>query len=384
MKNIALLGSTGSIGTQTLDVVSHLEDFFKIRSLAAGKNIALLSEQAEKFSPEKISVADEEDAKILRKKFLDIKIFSGEEGLCKLASDDDVDIVVNAVVGAAGLMPSLCAIKNGKRLCTANKESLVMAGELLTSLARKTGAEIFPIDSEHSALWQAMLSGEKSEIKRLILTASGGPFFQKNVDLKKITPQDALKHPNWSMGKKITIDSATMMNKTLEIIEAHWLFNIPPEKIDVLIHPQSIVHSIVEFVDGSQIAQMSIPDMRLPIQYALTYPRRYSSSVGTLELWRNAKLEFFKPDTEKFPALKLAYRVLKLGGTAPAILNAANEVAVSAFLEEKIAFNHIFNIVESAIEDVKPEPADSIEKILTANEVAKKYAVEKIMSVEQG
>jgi len=372
-RNIAILGSTGSVGTQTLQIVRGLADRFSVVALSAGKNVELLSEQIEEFQPLYVGIADYENAGLLKEKFPDIMIFSGDDALIKLASFSDIHIVVNAIVGSAGLLTSWYAVNSGKRLCTANKESLVMAGELLTATAEHTGASIFPIDSEHSALWQAMLAGKRAEIKRLILTASGGPFWDKDIDFSQITPQQALNHPNWTMGKKITIDSATMMNKALEIIEAHWLFDIPPEQIEVVIHPQSIVHSIVEFIDGSQIAQLSLPDMRLPIQYAITYPERLASPIPTLELSEINKLEFFTPDEEKFPALKLAYRVLEMGGTAPTILNTVNEVAVHMFLQGKLMFSQIIPIVEQALQEISIKPIDSIETVFEADKISKKW-----------
>ncbi len=364
VRRVAILGSTGSIGVQTLDVISKMGDTFEVFAITAGKNLSLLAEQVEKFQPSLVCIVDEGDADVLRNMFPAIEVLCGDEGLCAVAADERVDVVVNAVVGSAGLMPSWAAVSSGKRLCTANKESLVMAGELLMSKARETDAQVFPIDSEHSALWQAMLSGKRSEIKRLILTASGGPFWNADVNFDEVSPEQALTHPNWSMGTKITIDSATMMNKALEIIEARWLFDIPPERIDVLIHPQSIVHSIVEFIDGSQIAQMSIPDMRLPIQYALTYPSRMPSAVKPLELHEIGKLEFYKPDLEKYPSISLAYEALRRGGTAPIVLNAANEVAVEMFLEGRIKFSQIYELVSRALNEVESREVKSVEEIV--------------------
>ena len=378
MKNIAVLGSTGSIGTKTLDVVSELGDKFRIVALSAGANVELLREQIKRFNPLVVSIASSNDADELRRKFHNLEILTGDEGLAAIASDKRIDIVVNAVVGAAGLNPSWNAVCAGKRLCTANKESLVIAGALLTQRAKETGAQIFPIDSEHSALWQAMLSGKKSETKRLILTASGGPFWGKDIDFDKVTVEQALAHPNWAMGSKISIDSATMMNKALEIIEAHWLFDIPPECIEVVVHPQSIIHSIVEFVDNSQIAQMSLPDMRLPIQYALSYPIRFPSPISLLNLQNVKQLEFFNPDNKKFPSIQLAYRALSMGGTASATLNAANEIAVDAFLKGKIKFSRISQLVEEALTNIPVVNADSIEAILIHHDSVCRWTIERI------
>ncbi len=378
-RKIALLGSTGSIGRQTLEVVEHLGGAVEVRSLAAGRNLSLLEEQILRLRPKLVCVADEEDAKKLSRRFPQVEVYFGAEGLERLAADEEVDTVVNAVVGRAGLAPSWRAVAEGKRLCTANKESLVMAGEVLTRLASQTGAQIFPIDSEHSALWQAALAGKREEIKRIILTASGGPFWGKKIDPASITPEDALEHPTWRMGPKITVDSATLMNKGFEVIEARWMFDIPPERIDVLIHPQSIVHSIVEFVDGSQIAQMSLPDMRLPIQYALTYPQRLPSPVKPLRLEELCRLEFFAPEQEQMRVLSLAYRVLEVGGTAPTILCTTNELAVRAFLAGRISFDKIIELAERALEEVvwKPlphdKPRDALEAVLEADKAAEEW-----------
>jgi len=377
-KKIAVLGSTGSIGTQTLDVIRMHSDRFKVQSVAARSNLELISKQIKEFTPEKAFISNKDLACVLRARFPDIFVLSGEDGLCMLAQDREVDTVVNAIVGASGLIPSLCAVRAGKRLCTANKESLVMAGEILMSLAGQTGSKIIPIDSEHSALLQAMLSGSHSEISRLILTASGGPFFGKDVDYDTLKPEQALNHPNWSMGPRISIDSATMMNKALEVIEAHWLFDIPSEKIDVVIHPQSIIHSIVEFVDGSQIAQMSIPDMKLPIQYALTYPERLESTINALNLEDLEKLTFYPADRETFPALELAFKALEIGGTASAILNAADEIAVNAFLNGKIRFSEITSLVQECMNSIKIIHRISLEDILDADRTARDWMEERI------
>ncbi len=375
---IALLGSTGSIGTQTLDVVRHLAGRVKVVALSAGRNVELLARQIEEFSPRVVGVADCEDVDKISAKFPQIEVLCGDDALKEIPRLDDVDVVVNAVVGSAGLLPSWYAVVAGKRLCTANKESLVMAGEILMREAKSRGAEIFPIDSEHSALFQAMFSGKKSEIRRLILTASGGPFWNYSGPLEEITPQQALAHPTWSMGAKITIDSATLMNKGLELIEAHYLFDIPPEQIDVLIHPQSIVHSIVEFVDGSQIAQMSYPDMRLPIQYALTYPERLPSPIRYLDLFDVEKLEFYRYNPDRFPAIEVARQALSMGGSATVVLNVVNELAVWAFLDGAIRFTDIVVYVIEALKDIKVRKILSIVDVFEVEDEVRRWWDEKI------
>lgn len=366
LRNVAVLGSTGSIGTQTLDVIEHLGTKFNVFALSTEKNTELLFYQCRKFNPEILVVGDEGLVPSLKNLFPDKEIMVGEDGLCYVARHPDVHIVVNAIAGSSGFMPSIEALQSGKRLCIANKETIVMAGKFLMDIAKTTNAQIFPIDSEHSALWQASLAGEKKEIARIILTASGGPFFGKDVDWESVTPEEALAHPNWHMGKKVSVDSATMVNKALEIIEARWLFDIEPEKIDVLIHPQSVVHSIVEFVDGSQIAQLSTPDMRLPIQYSLTYPCRFKSPVKNLDISLIGHLDFYTPDMDKFPALKLAYRVLNYGGTAPAIFSTVDEEAVTAFLNGKIKFSQIVPICERAVEEIPFESECTVKSIMNA------------------
>jgi 1-deoxy-D-xylulose-5-phosphate reductoisomerase len=351
MKKITLLGSAGSIGKQTLDVVSRLDERFEIYGLASLNEVDILAEQIERFRPKAVAMADPEAAKILESRVFDsgVEILYGEDGVVELASRSEADIVVNAIVGAAALKSSFAALRKGVRLCSANKESLVIAGHLLIPAVEASGAELVPIDSEHSALLQASLAGEKREIHRLILTASGGPFLDKDVDFEQISAMEALQHPNWSMGAKISVDSATMMNKGLEVIEAHWLFGIPTDKIDVVVHPQSIIHSIVEFIDGSQIAQASLPDMRLPIQYALTYPERTACPISHLNLAEIGCLEFREPDFRRFPSLILAYDALEAGGSAPCILNSSNEAAVALFLAGRISFAEIPRIINRAM-----------------------------------
>ncbi len=376
MKNVVILGSTGSIGKNALKVLSSFADRFSVFGLSTNTNVKLLEEQIKRFRPKMAVIADEESFRNFPQNY-HTEMLCGMDGLKRLTSHPRVDLVINALVGSVGLLPSLKALEAGKNLAIANKESLVMAGELLIGKAQKEGVEILPIDSEHSAILQCLQSGKKEEVKKLILTASGGPFLRKNKEeLKEITVQEALSHPTWEMGKKITIDSATLMNKGLEVIEAHWLFGIPPDRIQVLIHPQSIIHSMVEFVDGSVIAQMSLPDMKLPIQYALFYPQRVFSNNTSLDLVKTGQLTFLKPDTEKFPCLHLAYRALKMGGTAPAVLNAANEVAVEAFLACRIAFTNIQKIVQETLRQHQTKLSPHLDDILNADRWAKQTAKE--------
>jgi len=376
MKNVVVLGSTGSIGKNTLEVLSRFPDRFSVWGLSTHTNTALLEEQIRRFRPKMAVIADERSFQRFPRNH-DTEILGGVDGLKKLASHPQVDLVINALVGSVGLLPSLEALDKGKNLATANKESLVMAGELLMKKARQKGGEILPIDSEHSAIKQCLLSGKRQEVKKIILTASGGPFLWKDhKELEKITVDEALSHPTWEMGRKITIDSATLMNKGLEIIEAHWLFEIPPDRIKVLIHPQSIVHSMVEFVDGSVIAQMSVPDMKLPIQYALFYPERVFSHNTSLDLAKTSNLTFLEPDYERFPGLRLAYRALQMGGTAPAVLNAANEVAVEAFLTNRIGFAQIVKTVERVLNQHRVILSPGLEDILDADRWAKGKAEE--------
>jgi len=344
---LALLGSTGSIGTSTLDVVAASEGRFAVHVLAAQRDVASMLEQAKRFRPAWVALADPIAAAGIGSADLPpgTRLAVGETAIGELAASDDVDRVVSAIVGAAGLRGTWAAVEAGKTVALANKESLVMAGPLVTDLAGRTGATILPVDSEHSAIHQAMASGGKGEVAKVVLTASGGPFRQTPAAaMKSVTPDEALRHPTWSMGRKITIDSATMMNKALEIIEARWLFDLPADRIKVVIHPQSVVHSMVEFVDGSVIAQLSPPDMRLPIQYALEYPRRRSGPARRLDWSEALRLEFEPPDPERFPALLLGQQAAARGGTAGAALNAANEVAVEAFLAGTIRFTDIAEI----------------------------------------
>ncbi|MEW6583992.1 MAG: 1-deoxy-D-xylulose-5-phosphate reductoisomerase [Nitrospirota bacterium] len=355
MKHIAILGSTGSIGRNALTIVSRHRDLFKVIALTAGKNIDLLERQIRLFSPEVVAVADEEAAHALEKKIgrrgsSTLRILAGEEGVAAAAAHKKSDFVLSAIVGSAGLAPTLAAIRSGKTIGLANKEALVMAGKIMMREADKYEATIIPVDSEHSAIFQCVEGRRRSDVRRIILTASGGPFAETNkCDLRDITPAQALNHPRWKMGRKITIDSATLMNKGFEVIEAHHLFGLPPEKIDVLVHPQSIVHSIVEFSDRSCIAQMSVPDMKAPIAYALTYPERLGDVIHGLSLHEVGSLTFRKPETRCFPCLTYAYEALREGGTMPCVMNAANEVAVQAFLKGLVRFTEIPRIIKKTM-----------------------------------
>ncbi len=347
MKKISILGSTGSIGTQALEVVSCLQEEIQVISLAAGKNLELIKKQINKFTPKKVSVTKKEDAILLSKDFPNLEIFYGDEGLVKLATDEEIDTVLVAVSGKIGLLPTIEAIKKKKRIALANKETLVIAGDIVMSLAKEYETEILPVDSEHSAIFQC-LNNSQNKPKKLLITASGGPFLRKTKnEINNATVTDALKHPKWNMGKKITIDSATLMNKGLEVIEAHHLFNMDYDNIKVVIHPQSIIHSAIEHNDGSVIAQLGIPSMHIPIQYALLYPKRVEGiETESFDFAKIAQLTFEEPDFEKFPALKLAFEAGKKGKTFPCVLNAANEEAVLAFLDNKIKLSDIIKIVE--------------------------------------
>ena len=376
-KIISILGSTGSIGKNTLRVVSRYPERFKVAGLAAGSNIRALESQIRIFKPEVAAVSDEYAAQMLRKKNLPAEILSGVQGLMEVATLRRADTIVSAISGSTGLMPTFAAIKAGKDIALATKEILVMAGEIIMAEASKRGVRIIPVDSEHSAVFQCIDARNHKEIKRIILTASGGPFLRKNIsELKTVIPREALKHPNWFMGKKITIDSATLMNKGLEVIEAYHLFNLPVNKIDVILHPQSIIHSMVEFIDGSIMAQMSVPDMKGPICHALSYPERLSHVLPSLDMAKIGELSFEKPDGKRFPCLQLAYKALKTGGTMPAVLNAANEEAVDAFLNKKIPFTKIYDTVAETMKKHKTLKCKKIEDVIMASEWAKKKAKE--------
>lgn len=351
MKKISILGSTGSIGTQSLDIIRN-NGGFKVVALSTNISIDLLEKQALEFKPELVSVGKKEDAIALGEKLkpYGIKVSYGMEGLIEVASENDADILINSVVGMIGLRPTLKAIEAGKTIALANKETLVTGGEIVMKALKTNQVSMIPVDSEHSAIFQCLQSGKKDEVEKLILTASGGPFRgMSKEDIKKVTLKDALKHPNWEMGRKITIDSATLMNKGLEVIEAKWLFDVDISDIDVVVHPQSIIHSMVEFVDGSVIAQMGEPDMRVPIQYALTYPDRVKNHIKKLNLLESNNLTFEAPNREVFPCLNLAMKAIDLGGTMPTVLNASNEIAVEYFLNEKIKFTDIPHIVEESM-----------------------------------
>ena len=352
-RRLAILGSTGSIGTQTLEVVAQNSDRFEVEVLSAHSNAALLAEQARIFSPNAIVIADETQLAKLKNLLADcpnIKIYGGTDALVQIVQSDTIDMVLTALVGYAGLKPTLAAIAAGKNIALANKETLVVAGDLVMQLAAKNKVSILPVDSEHSAIFQCLVGEYHNPIEKIYLTASGGPFRgRKTADLQQITRAQALKHPNWVMGAKITIDSATLMNKGLEVIEAKWLFDLKTEQIDVIVHPQSIVHSIVQFTDGSMKAQMGLPDMKLPIQYAIAYPNRIFSNFPRFNFADFATLTFEKPDVETFKCLALAYEALKMGGNAACIINAANEVAVAQFLEDKLGFLQIAETIENAL-----------------------------------
>lgn len=377
MKKIAVLGSTGSIGRQTLEVVAAHPERLQVVALAARKNIQLLEEQVRAFRPSRVAVLDEAAAAELRMRLsdLEVQVLAGEAGLEEVARGP-ADQVVSALVGAAGLVPTLAALRAGISVALANKESLVMAGGLMKREAERSGARIIPVDSEHSAIWQSLHGEPREYVRKLILTASGGPFLRTPREaMAAVKPQEALRHPRWEMGAKITVDSATLMNKGLEVIEAHWLFDQPFDRIEVLIHPESIVHSLVEMIDGSVLAQLGRPDMRLPIQYALSYPERWEGRVQPrLELATIGVLHFEPPDEERFPCLRLAYQAGRLGGTAPAVLNAANEVAVHAFLEERIPFLAIPQVVERCLERHEANAALELESILKADEWTRREA----------
>ncbi len=380
MKAISILGSTGSIGCNTLKVVEHLGDT-RVVAMAAGRNMPKFAAQIAQFRPELVSCDDGSCAENLERELHSYgakapRIELGPNGLIAVASHPESETVVSATVGAVGFVPTLRAIEAGKRIALANKETLVMAGELMTTAAVKCGAEILPVDSEHNAIHQCLRGETKNEVRRLILTASGGPFRTKTKDeISKASRAEALDHPNWKMGEKITIDSATLMNKGLEVIEARWLFGFEADRISVIVHPQSVVHSMVEMIDGSVIAQMGVPDMKHAIQYALTYPARQENCTGSLDLAKIGSLEFAEPDLDRFPCLGLAYRALKEGGTTPAALNAANEVAVGAFLADQIAFHRIPEIISNIIDAHVSTEADSIEAILKADEWARERAI---------
>lgn len=378
MKNISILGSTGSIGTNTLEVISKHQDKFKVVGLAAGKNIALLSQQIERFHPDIVSIGSKQLAQQLREKFSpnQVKVFHGEKGLIEVAIWPEADMIVCATAGSTGLLAAYHAAKAGKQIGLANKEALVMAGSLIINETKKQKSQLIPIDSEHSALFQSLKGRERKEIRKVILTASGGPFLSLPKEkMASVTVQQALKHPNWKMGHKISIDSATLMNKGLEVIEAYWLFNLKIKEINVIIHPQSIVHSIVELIDGSLLAHMGIADMKIPIQYALTYPERLPSPSNYIDLTTLSNLEFLAPDNKKFPCLELCFQALRQGKSMPIVLNTSNEIAVNNFLQGKISFDKIPIIIKETMERHRCISFGSIEEIHKIDKWARNEAL---------
>jgi 1-deoxy-D-xylulose-5-phosphate reductoisomerase len=388
MKNISILGSTGSIGMNALDVIKDNPSQFRVVALSAGRNITLLKEQIEQYKPKIVSVIDCEHARVLENILgpaCKTEILSGPDGYQEMASLKEADIVISSMVGSAGLLPTIRAIEAGKDIALANKEIMVMAGDIIVKKAEMKGVRILPVDSEHSAIFQCISGNRHCDIRRIILTASGGPFLKiSSEELIKVTPAQALKHPNWNMGSKISIDSASMMNKGLELIEAKWFFSVDIERIEIQIHPQSIIHSMVEYIDGAVIAQLGVPDMRLPIAYALSYPERLRRSEPSLDLAKVGRFEFFIPDFEKFPNLRLAYTAGRIGGTLPAVLNAANEVAVELFLKESLRFTDMPKMIEEVMSSHRTKESPDIEDILAADRWArgKAYIISERMCTE--
>lgn len=378
MKNLTILGSTGSIGVSTLEIVAEYPERFRVIALTAGKNLDLFARQIHQFSPRIAAVASQDDVTVLKNmcKDIDVEICGGTDALEYAATASETDMVVAAIVGAAGLAPTAAAVRAGKDIALANKETLVTAGHLFMDMIKQYKVKLYPVDSEHSAIFQSIEGHRDDDIKKIILTASGGPFLNTPLQqLKNVTVQDALNHPNWSMGRKITIDSASMMNKGLEVIEARWLFDTPVEKIEVNIHPQSIIHSMVEYIDGCVIAQLGTPDMKAPIAYALSYPERIATGVKPLDLTAFAALTFLLPDTEKFRCLSLAYQAINAGESMPAVMNAANEIAVDAFLSGKISFLQISEVIERTMNAHNSHNLLSIEEVLQADFWGRETAV---------
>lgn len=373
MKSITIFGSTGSIGTQTLDVVSHHSDHVKITGLAAGSNMSLLSDQIKQWHPQYVVVAQEKDALTLQKRFPNILISWGDRGLVALAGVQ-VDTIVMALIGFVGLAPIIEALRVGQRVALANKEPIVAAGELFDFLIREHGGTVFPVDSEHSAIYQS-LHGKKAEIEKIFLTASGGPFYHSpGRDLSNVSVEEAIRHPKWKMGRKLSVDSATLMNKGLEVIEARWLFGLQPNQLDVVIHPQSLVHALVQYCDGSLLAHMGYPDMRMPIAYALSYPERWALSLPRLSWSDLSGLRFDTPDFTRFPALTMAFEVNRMAGCMPASMSAANEVAVTAFLDGLIRFTDIIPLVQHVLEETTPRNLNSVECVIEADRLAREKA----------
>jgi 1-deoxy-D-xylulose-5-phosphate reductoisomerase len=377
MRSIALLGSTGSIGMSALDLVRQFPDRFQVHGMVAGRNLKRLAAQIKEFSPVCVAIKHEEDIPKLRELLgtHPVEILAGQTGAAAVATATEVDVVLAAIVGAAGLMPTLMGLKAGKEVALANKEALVMAGEIFINAAKQKGTRLLPVDSEHSAIFQCLQGNRRDDVDKIILTASGGPFLRTPLKrLERVTVEQALKHPNWKMGQKITIDSATMMNKGLEVVEARWEFDIEPKRIEVVIHPQSVVHSMVRYQDGSIIAQLGVADMRIPIAYALAFPHRLKGSWKSLELTRQGELNFLSVEKKRYPALGLAYEALREGGTMPAVLNAANEVAVAAFLEKRIGFRRIHRLIDQTMRTHVSKCAADVEEILEADRWAREKA----------
>lgn len=384
VKNIAILGSTGSIGTQTLDVIYDYPDLFRAHTLTAGRRWEDLAVQARKFLPQRVIIADEACYPLLKEALSDlpVEVMTGPENIIGCVSEPAIDIVVTAMVGYSGLLPTIKAIKSGKTIALANKETLVVGGELIQGLLCTSASTIIPVDSEHSAIFQCLVGEESKSAEKIILTASGGPFRKlSKEELAQVTVRDALRHPNWDMGAKVTVDSASMMNKGFEMIEAHWLFGCPSDKIEVAVHPQSIVHSMVQFADGSVKAQLGVPDMHLPIRYALGYPRRLATNQPALTLEQYATLTFERPDLEKFPLLQYAFDAIEAGGTMPCILNAANEIAVAAFLNERIRFVDMPGLVAETMSIVNYSSDISLENLIATNEEARETATSILTSI---
>lgn len=377
MRTIALLGSTGSIGVSTLALVRHFPERFKIHGMVAGQNLQRLAGQIKEFSPPCVAIKNQADVPRLRRLLgrHPVEILWGESGATTVATASEVDVVLAAIVGAAGLIPTLQGLLAGKEIALANKEALVMAGEIFIKAAKRKKVRLLPVDSEHSAIFQCLQGHRREDVDRIILTASGGPFLRMPLNrLNSVSVEQALKHPNWKMGRKITIDSATMMNKGLEVVEARWEFDMEPEQIQVVIHPQSLVHSMVRYQDGAIIAQLGIPDMRIPIAYALSFPQRLKGNWRPLDLTQHGKLNFLPVETKRYPALKLAYQALREGGTMPVVLNAANEIVVAAFLERRIGFREIHRIIDKTMQGHSTKPAREIGQILDVDRWAREKA----------
>lgn len=385
MKNIVILGSTGSIGTNALEIIRNKKEEFNVIGLSANSNHKLICEQIEEFKPKYVSIGTEEGKKIIEEKFPEVKVYVGREGLKKLGQIEEMDIILVAVIGAIGIEATSEAIKLGKRIALANKETMVAGGDYINKLLKENPkSEIIPVDSEHSAIFQSLMAGKKSQVKNLIITASGGTFRGKKLeDLKDVTVEQALKHPNWSMGRKITVDSSTLVNKGLEVIEAHQLFGMDYDKIKVVIHPQSIIHSLVEYDDNAVIAQLGVTDMKLPIQLAFTYPDRIQNNcLDTLDLLKVGNLTFEAPDREVFKGLDLAYRAGRIGKSMPTVLNAANEIAVDLFLNKKIKFLDIYKIIEKAMDNHEVEEIDNLDSILRIDQATRKWVYDNYSNLD--